>query len=99
LNYAPSAEEREVLKSQQRINDAVSLGINLGKSFRFKNRLWLSLYFSVDNLLNSKMMYGGYEQHRVRRISSGYYSSTEPFANKLSYAYGRVFRLSVSLGF
>jgi hypothetical protein len=99
LNYAPSAEEREVLKSQQRINDAVSLGINLGKSFRFKNRLWLSLYFSVDNLLNSKMIYGGYEQHRVRRISSGYYSSTEPFANKLSYAYGRVFRLSVSLGF
>ena len=99
LNYAPSVEEQEVLNSQQRLNDAVSLSISLGKSFRFKDNLWLSIYFSVDNLLNSKIIYGGYEQNRVRRISGGYYSSIEPFANKLSYAYGRVFRLSASFGF
>lgn len=99
LSYAPSIEEHAVLKSQQRLPDAVSLGLNISKSFRFANKEWLSIQLAVDNLLNSKMIYGGYEQHRVRRTSNGYFSSVEPFANKLSYAYGRTIRLSVTFGF
>lgn len=99
LNYAPSHEGREGLQYQQRLGDAVALSINAAKSFKFANGLWLNIQLSIDNLLNSKIIYGGYEQDRVRRINNAYYTSLEPFANKLSYAYGRVIRLSVSLGF
>ena len=99
LSYAPSPEGRDALQSQQRLGDAVSLGINAAKSFKFDNGLWLNIQLSIDNLLNSKMIYGGYEQNRVRRISGTTSTMIEPFADKLSYAYGRVFRLSVSLSF
>ena len=99
LSYAGSQEGRSELRYQQNLGAAASLGVNVAKSFRFGDGVWMSVQFSVDNLLNSKMIYGGYEQHRVRSISSGNFSSVEPFANKLSYAYGRTFRLSVSLGF
>lgn len=99
LNYAPSTEGRATLQSQQRLGDAATLSLNASKSFKFANGIWLNVQLSIDNLLNSKIIYGGYEQNRVRRINYAYYTSLEPFANKLSYAYGRVFRLSVNLGF
>ena len=77
----------------------MSLDINAAKSIKFSNGLWLNIQLSVDNLLNSKMIYGGYEQNRVRRISGTTSTMLEPFADKLSYAYGRVFRLSLNLSF
>lgn len=99
LSYAASTEERTALESQQRMGDGVMLGVNISKSFRFENSLWLNVQFSVDNLLNASVIYGGYEQHRVRSVSGGYFRTLQPFADKISYAYGRTFRLAVSLGF
>ena len=99
LGYAPSVEELSALKYQERLRDALSLGVNVGKSFYFGEKLWLNVALSVDNLLNSSMISGGYEQNRVRRTSSGYYTSLQPFANRVMYAYGGVYRLNISLGF
>ena len=99
MNYASSTNSGEALKSQQRLNDAVSLGVNISKSFKFENKGWLSIRLAVDNLLNSGMIYGGYEQHRVRSREVGNTKFVEPFANKLSYAYGRTIRLAITFGF
>lgn len=95
--YAQSAEERNVIRTQQRLKDAAMLNINVGKSFNLNSDIRLRVSLSVDNLLGSKIVYGGYEQHRTRRIQNGYYTSVAPFSDKLCYAYGRTFRLNISL--
>ena len=99
LSYAPSPEERDQLFDQQRLDDALSLGIQLSKNLHLGEHCRLYVSLAIDNLLNSNIIYGGYEQNRIRRISSGYYTSTLPFDNKLRYAYGRTFRLSISFSF
>jgi hypothetical protein len=99
MGYAPSIEELSALEYQERLGDAVTLGLSVGKSFDIGEKLWLNVSLSVDNILNSSIISGGYEQNRVRRTSGGYYTSLRPFAGRVSYAYGRLFRLNVSLGF
>ncbi|MBO5716876.1 MAG: hypothetical protein J6R50_01995 [Alistipes sp.] len=99
MGYAPSLEELSALEYQERLGDAVTLGLSVGKSFDIGEKLWLNVSLSVDNILNSSIISGGYEQNRVRRTSGGYYTSLRPFAGRVSYAYGRLFRLNVSLGF
>lgn len=97
VKYAQSAEERSAIQAQQRLKDAAMLNINVGKSFNLKSDVRLRVSLSVDNLLGSKIVYGGYEQHRTRHIQNGYYTSVAPFANKICYAYGRTFRLNIGL--
>ncbi len=99
LSYAISTEERNAMLSQQRLRDAVNVGINVSRRFRLSNgnALWLQL--SADNLLNSHVPYGGYEPSRVRRITVNGCTLLRPFDNKLTYAYPLTLRLAASYRF
>lgn len=99
LSYALSAEERDALIAQQPTRHGVAVEARVAKSFRFRGgtNLWVQL--SLNNLLNSDIVYSGYEQNRIRRISSAYRNIIRPFDDKLTYAYPCNFRLSVSYRF
>lgn len=99
IDYAHSPEERSALLSQQRLDDALMLGVSVSKSLRLGGGCRINISLGVDNILASKIVYGGYEQNRVRRSKSGYYTAITPFADKLRYAYGRTFRLRATLSF
>lgn len=99
LSYALSVEERDALVAQQPTPHSVAVEARIAKSFRFRggNSLWVQL--SANNLLNSHIVYSGYEQNRIRRISSSYRNIVRPFDDKLTYAYPCNFRLAVSYRF
>ena len=99
IDYAHSPEERSALLSQQRLDDALMLGVSVSKSLRLGGGCRLNISLGVDNILASKIVYGGYEQNRVRRSKSGYYTAITPLADKLRYAYGRTFQLRATLSF
>ncbi len=98
-SYPHTPEEQAALRDQESLPDATSLGVSLARSFRFKGGYWLSLRLSVDNVIGSANIYSGYEQHRVREVVIGHKNHVRPFDNKLTYGYGRTFRLNISFGF
>lgn len=99
LSYAASAEEKEALKFQQRLPDVATIDLAISKYFRLRDNMSLSLQFSARNLLGSNVIYSSYEEHRISLRKVGSRTDVTPFANRLSYAYPRLFTLSVSLRF
>lgn len=99
LSRASSAEEVDMLCAQQRLRDAATLDLSLSKSFRFESGCYLRLQLDVRNILGATIIRDGYEQNRVRQMTTYGQSHLQPFDNRLRYAYPRTFYLSVGLGF
>ena len=99
LSYTASAEERKALKHQQRLPDAATIDLALSKRFRLTDTSTLNLQLSVRNILGSNVIYSSYEENRISLRKVGSRTDVSPFANRLSYAYPRLFTLSASLRF
>lgn len=95
LSYASSPEQRATLALQQRMPDAFTLDISVGKRFRFKGGNALYLRLSVQNILGSNHLSYGYEQNRIHRQTIEGRTVVTPFDNRFIYAYPRTFYLSV----
>lgn len=97
---ASASEEiyREFM-SQQRLNDAVTVDASLSKWFDIRGKR-LSLTLSVRNLLGSRdIVYGGYEQLRIRNYMSASQRVYAPLPNNITYSYPRTYYGVVSWKF
>ncbi len=63
FNNIDMAKARELL-TQERVDDLFLLNFTAGKSWRV-NHKYISLFVSVNNLLNKKYFSGGFEQTRT----------------------------------
>ena len=99
LSYAASSEEREALNLQQRLPDAATIDLALSKYFRLTDRCSLGIQISARNILGNNIIYSGYEESRISLRKVGSRTDIAPFANRLSYAYPRLFSFSASLHF
>ena len=97
-----SSASEEIYRSfieQQRLNDAVTVDVSVSRWFDFATSR-LSLTLSVRNLLGkSDIVYGGYEQSRIRNYISGAQRIYSPQDDVLTYSYGRTFYAVVSWKF
>lgn len=99
LSYASSVEEADALRFQQQLPSGTTIDLSLFKYLKLNDDISLGVSLAVRNLLGSNMISGGYEQHRVSRHAVGYRNDIAPFDNRLTYAYPRLFSLSLSLRF
>ena len=99
LSYTASNEETEALRFQQRLPDAATIDIALSKYFTLTEETSLGIQFTARNILGSNVVYSAYEENRISLRRVGSRTDVTPFANRLSYAYPRLFSLSVSLRF
>ena len=97
-NLVASPEGFTEFVSQERLEDASVVDLFLLRSFSV-GRSRMTLLFSVNNLLNRKFIYGGYEQMRIMRRGSGTSQQWTPFDSKYLYGYGRSYYVSVSCKF
>lgn len=99
LSYAASKECREALDIQQQLPGNATIDLTLTKYFNLKDNTSIGIQLSARNILSSNIVYSAYEENRIslhRRVG---YTNVRPFANRLTYAYPRLFSLSVSLRF
>ena len=84
---------------QHRLDDVVTVDVSVSKWFNIaKSRM--SFTFSVRNLLgNSDIVYGGYEQSRIRNYMSGAQRVYAPQDDIITYSYGRTYYAVVSWKF
>lgn len=99
LSYASSVEEADALRFQQQLPSGATIDLSLSKYLKLNDDISLGVSFAVRNLLGSNMISSGYEQHRVARHAVGYRNDIAPFDNRITYAYPRLFSLSLSLRF
>ena len=94
-----SPELFDAFVRQERLDDALTLGASLFKSFYFdRSRLVAALM--LRNLLgDNDMVYSAYEAQRVRRIAAGDQTLWQPHATRLTYALPRSFYVTVSYRF
>lgn len=94
-----SPELFDAFVRQERLDDALTLGTSLFKSFYFdRSRLVVALM--LRNLLgDNDMVYSAYEAQRVRRIAAGDQTLWQPHATRLTYALPRSFYVTVSYQF
>ena len=98
LNSTSSALQREEFMFQQRFDDIFGIDISLSKWFNF-NDISLGFQFSIHNLLGQSSVSGGFEQNRVQRLSTPNGGALQPFANRITYGYPRLYSFSISLRF
>jgi hypothetical protein len=91
----PAPEIMRLFTSQERLPDAVTLGVSLSKGFVLKKG-YLRVAGSVRNLLSSRIIHSGYEQMRILRRGSGITRTLVPFPSKYLYSYPLTWSLSVS---
>ena len=100
--FPEATEERaKVLLEQEKLDPVALLNVIGGKSWRLSKR-YLGLFFSVNNVLDTKYKTGGYEQSRnanFRQRDQDLASGTPSFGNKYYNGYGRTyyFNLNYSL--
>ncbi len=100
LDPAGSPELREVMHGQEKLPEAVTVSVTLGKDFRFRNGHGIGLWVLLDNLAdNRSIRYAGYEQMRFSRSDSDAGGTLTPFPSKYYYAYGRNYYCSLSYTF
>lgn len=86
-------EQHKYLVDQERIQEAFTLDIYGGSSWKFGQN-YLNLSFNVNNVLDKQdMKTGGYEQMRLDQ------SKLEKFPSRYFYAFGRTFFVMVSYRF
>ena len=99
LSFAASKEEAAALDFQQRFPGAATIDLSLSKRWKLSDETSLSAQFSARNILGSNIIYSGYEEDRISLRKVGSRTDVAPFANRLTYAYPRLFSLSLSLHF
>lgn len=99
LSYASSVGEAEALAFQQRLPSGATIDLSLSKYLKLNDDISLGVSLTVRNMLGSNMISRGYEQHRMERRTVGYRTDIAPFANRLTYAYPRLFSLAATLRF
>lgn len=99
ISFAASTEEREALQHQHQLPNAATLDLALSKRFNINEDTSLSIQLSARNILGTNIVYSSYEENRISMRTVGNHTITAPYANRLTYAYPRLFSLSVSLRF
>ncbi len=91
---SPSYPTYDAILAQEKLPSAVTLDVNIGKSWRIDYKYYINLNFSVNNVLNNKsIITGGYEQYRYST------EDIEKFANKYYYMFGATYYLNASFRF
>lgn len=94
---AGSPERLDELTRQERLPTATTVNLFMLKSLKIKSSD-IYVIASVNNLLNNRnIVYSGYEQMRLKRLSTD--GSYAPFPSKYLFSYGRTFYLAVNYKF
>ncbi len=100
LAHAPSIEAAKEWYEQERLPSAGVVDVFFYRRFGLKSGDRLSFSVSVKNLLNRKdVVYGGYEQMRFKKMSSGNKTVYRPYGSKYAYAYPRNCYVTVTYQF
>lgn len=84
------------ITEQEKLDDAVTLDLGIGKSFRIKYKYFININFNVSNVLdNQNLVTGGYEQYRYESDTQLY----EKFPSKYFYGLGRTYYLNIGFRF
>lgn len=94
-NYDPEySEDRDKILDQEKFDPAFTLDAYIGKSFRIDYKYFISVNFSVNNILNNQdFAFGGFEQYRYDPFDM------EKFPSKYFYLYGRQYYLNINFRF
>ncbi len=94
-NYAPDyPKDREEILEQQQFDPAFTIDAYIGKSFRIDYKYFISVNFSVNNILNNQdFAFGGFEQYRYDPFEM------DKFPSKYFYLYGRQYYLNINFRF
>ncbi len=93
--YAASPEAFDEMVAQEKFPAAVTLSMFVSKTFRLRHGSLVAL-LSADNLLDERdIVWGGYEQMRMRRADKGLGTTYSAYASKYTYARGRSWYASV----
>jgi len=95
-----STPASEALATQEKLDGGFLLDLSIGHMIYLKNSSALTLNVSVANVLNQRMVTGGYQQGRVPVLSDGTMNlNYEKFPNKYYYNYGTNFYLNIGYRF
>jgi len=98
-----SQAQKDVLGTQEKLNDGFMLDASLGKVIYLKNRHSLNFNISANNLLNSRMITGGFQQARIPVDNVGMTTfitgNVLKFPSKYYYALGPNFFATISYKF
>jgi hypothetical protein len=90
-NYVTDDPQWDQLLDQTRLDDNYTVDLFVGKSWRFKQKYFVNLNLSVNNVLNNQeFAIGGFEQLRYDR------TDIDKFPPRLSYLFGRTFFAQIS---
>ncbi|MDR1543218.1 MAG: hypothetical protein LBS50_02170 [Prevotellaceae bacterium] len=101
LGYKPSAA-REMLGTQERLKGGFLLDLSIGKLIYLKDRKGtVTINLSVNNILNTALITGGYQQGRIPWDGKSHSIDTNygKYPNKYYYAYGTNFFLNIGYKF
>ena len=91
--------QSDMLGSQEKLKGGFMLDASLGKVFYLKNRHSLNFNISANNLLNSKIITGGFQQARVPIDDGVLTGNVYKFPSKYYYALGPNFFATISYKF
>ena len=95
------SDARQILGTQEKLQGGFLLDVSIGKLIYFKDRSALSINLSVNNILNTALITGGFQQGRVpwdyksKDVTTNY----NKYPNKYYYAYGTNFFLNIGYRF
>ena len=93
-NFAPDYPDRKLVIDQERLDASYTLDAYVGKSWRIDYKYYISVNFSINNLLNTQdFAFGGFEQYRYNPLDM------DKFPPKYFYLYGRQYYLNVNFRF
>lgn len=90
---------RESLASQEKLKGGFMLDFSLGKVVYLKNRRSLNFNISANNLLNSKLITGGFQQARIPYDNNAVTGNVYKFPSKYYYALGANYFATISYKF
>ncbi|MCB0824074.1 MAG: TonB-dependent receptor [Bacteroidales bacterium] len=93
-NYGPDYPDRLDIIEQEKLDPGFTLDAHVGKSWRIDYTYYISINFSVNNILNTQdFAFGGYEQYRYDPFD------INKFPPKYFYMYGRQYYLNINFRF
>lgn len=95
---AGSPERHNEFIMQEKLDDAFSLNLFIMRSFEL-SRGRLVTTVSLNNLLDTKNIYHGYEQMHLQKSGEAPSQSWNPFPSKYLYGYGRTYYISATYSF
>lgn len=100
-DLAASPEEFTAMTSQQRLKDALTIGLSAMRSWTIRSvQSRLTAVASVRNLLyNKNIVYSAYEPSRVLQSGSGVNIHYRPMPERYTYAYPLSFNVSLTYKF